>query len=57
MGYWAKLWQVVWIYIKEHPVRFIIEVIVFSVLSYFVDHVTGGVCLFKHGRLNIQDIS
>lgn len=45
------------IYIKEHPVRFAIEVLIVALLSYLVEHVTGGICLFKHGRMNIQHFS
>jgi hypothetical protein len=56
-GYFRKLLSVVLVYIRTHPYRFTLEVVLVGVLSYMMEHVTGGICLFKHGRLNIQDIT
>jgi hypothetical protein len=49
--------QVITTYVKEHPIKFVLEVLIVALLSYWVEAVTGGICLFKYGKINIQDIS
>lgn len=56
-NYCKKLWHVVASYVRVHPIRFTFEILVVGLLSYLVEHMAGSICLFKHGRLNIQHYS
>lgn len=49
--------QVIMLYIKDRPYKFTFEILVVGLLSYFVELMAGGICLFKHGKMNIQNIN
>jgi len=40
-----------------HPFIFTVEILLVCGLSYFVEMMMGGICIFKHGRMNIQTYS
>jgi hypothetical protein len=56
-SYCSRLTHVVVNYIKMHPFIFIIEILIVGALCYFLEMMMGGICVFKHGRMNIQDYS
>lgn len=53
-NYCKKLTQVIVAYIKQKPIRFILEITLIIVLSLTAQIFAGGICFFKHGKLNIQ---
>ncbi len=54
-NYCSRLTHVVVNYIKMHPFIFLIEILIVGALCYFLEMMMGGICVFKHGRMNIQD--
>lgn len=53
-NYCSKVTQVITGYVRVHPIRFVFEILIVGLISYLVEHMTGGICLFKHGKMNIQ---
>jgi hypothetical protein len=56
-GYCQNLKKVVKEYLKEHPVIFLLQILVIVALSVSIEYMAGGICVFRHGKMNIEDFT
>jgi hypothetical protein len=56
-GYCQNLKKVVKEYLKEHPVIFLMQLLVIIALSVSIEYMAGGICVFRHGKMNIEDFT
>jgi hypothetical protein len=56
-GYCQTLKKVVKEYLKEHPVIFLLQLLVIIALSVSIEYMAGRICVFRHGKMNIEDFT
>lgn len=44
-------------YLKDHPVIFLMQLLVIIALSVSIEYMAGGICVFRHGKMNIEDFT
>ena len=44
-------------YIKTHPIVFAMQLLLLIALSISIEAIAGGICIFRHGKMNIEDFT